>query len=303
MSDERRVKDAALVLPSQLQIAWSTLLPITVGGLFALGRQSHVTFAFVVISAFVGLWMSFRAMKAPRVDAAYGELTVNANECSIGGHTIARSEIRRARIVNARGLRALVLLDRGFFRSTIGLRMDYPDAHALVKSLELDAGRVRDRFKTVAPGNVTLARWAGSFRWLVVLACLAFMWVGRFRLGPLVWWPLMFFVLPRATQGRVDIGPDGLTVRWYAWTWHAPLADITAVTRTPGKRIGYHVHRKHGPPIAVMFGASRPEKDEASAFEARINELLAERDGASPILIETFEKLAPTEGGAATTGA
>lgn len=286
---------ATLIVVSKWQEAASALLPLLLGAAFAGNASAPMSYGFAASAVLIAVWLTMHARRTPRVDAGFGEVAVDDAGVRVGEHFIPRREIRRARIA-ARGAHSTVMLDRGPLRLAVGLRMGDADAHAVVKALELDAARVRDRFRTRGPGGEDASR---AFPIVMSIACVALLLLIP-SLEVTLFGFAVFFALPLVFgASHVDVGPDGVTLRWHFWTWHAPLRDIVELRRVASSRKGvlFHLVRRRGPPIAIVFGArpyratqkSSSADPDATAFEARIEELLAERDGAPEELVASFE--------------
>jgi hypothetical protein len=291
MSEERRVQDAALVMSPPWHIVIGGALPFAFFALLAYAAHVPALYPGAAVFGFLGALVSLGLARGR--EYARGELTVAADACRIGGFTIERSAIRRARIIAAEDGRTMVVLTRGALRRPIGLVMDLSDAEPVVKQLRLDVANVRDRFTTRLPGNLAAALLVSAGRigaiFIGVLALVAQLDTSTKTVVALP--ALGLAVLLSLPTGHVDVGPDGVTVRWYFSTWHIPLAKLTGIRRISAWR--FHVLQNDGPPIAVEFQRDRRGlSQEGAAFEWRINELLTERDGATPELIETFEALA-----------
>jgi len=264
--------------PSRLALVNALLCALFSLGFLALPLSFRTAVLLSGAFAVIAVVGAIQAFRNPRRDGRTAELSAHAG-LSFDGERI---DARAARVMGN-----VVYVDRGWHLPAHRYRVDdRATARKVVEALGLDAGKVRDRFRSRGPGNELASM---LLPWVSILLVFA---VYRTRHALQIAAPagilLALVAMVQALGSFVDVGPDGVYLRWLFWTWHVPAARITGVRRAKqGNRgVVLHVEQDKGPPLAVVFGR-RPMLREgtplsdveaiASAFESRIAELMAAR--------------------------
>lgn len=149
-----------------------------------------------------------------------------------GGVAMRHAEIATAyRVPTDEGLHAVHLEGRFMRRGCIVYLDTQAEAVALLASLELDASMSRARFRALPP-------WAKRLRTLaIVLTAMPYVFTNVIRFIP--GWGLMILgalyaliLLPTILPQRVDIGHDGLFLRWLGNKRFIPFSKIDVVSST-----------------------------------------------------------------------
>lgn len=161
---------------------------------------------------------------------------------------------------------------------------DEADGQRILAALGHDVTGARGRFSAWSPLFASSARFA-----LVPAAMLAVLAFGMRSAGegvsPLGLIALVvtaLFVVP----SRVEVGADGVLVRWLGSARFVPAADIVGVEQElqglgKNRHILVRVLRQGGAPLDLVVGSARWAADDAGALVARVEEVIsARRSGA-----------------------
>lgn len=205
----------------------------------------------------------------------------------LGAAFIPRAEISRALFVPARDARRpMVRVQRRWRPATELLVADEAEGQRLLAALRHDVTRARARFSAWSPLFASSARFA--FVPAVMLVGLAF---GRHNAGADVS-PLGLIALIGTVAAlfgvpsRVEVGADGVLVRWLGSARFVPAADIAGVVQElrglgKNRHILVRVLRHEGEPLDLVVGSARWAEDDAGALVARVEEVIsAHRTGA-----------------------
>ncbi|MBX3186989.1 MAG: hypothetical protein KF819_08240 [Labilithrix sp.] len=179
-----------------------------------------------------------------------------------GALAMSREEIVAAHVGETESSGSVVYLQGRFLRRSLAVFVETErEAHALMDALHLGRGESLATFKALPP-------WAKHVRWLaVVLTTSPWLLLNFLRFLPpwvlgLIGLGYAVIVLPVVLPQRVEVGQDGVFLRWLGNRRFVPFAQIEDVTTTP---FGI---------VLLLHGGKRFEirlsyKDDAATIERR----------------------------------
>ncbi len=223
----------------------------------------------MLLSFFAAAFFGARRLGKPRIQGV--DVTFDDTGVYAGGQRLAdRSEIEEGS-VQPRLAGTVVRLGRGGWRAAVDLRMkDLADGRALVTSLGLDPSHRAMSFRAVSQIAVRkrFLPWIAAAAVLVILlAAHVVPPVGAAAFVPLY----VSFIGAMMMPTWVDVGADGVLVRWLGRRQFIPIATIKDVVQLPGiVRLTHHdgtstdlvlamgSHKKN--PLQVAYAATLTER-------------------------------------------
>jgi len=201
------------------------------------------------------LAFAFAAGHHRRPSGAKSHVAADARGLDVGGALrVPRAAIARARVAAIDNAHA-VHLERGFLReSTAVVFEDEDEALALLEALQLDSSAAVTRFRALPP-------WAKHLRGLAVFATTApWLFVNIARFLPLWAWAVIaaayaLIGLPALLPQRVDVGHDGIFLRWLGNRRFVPYRSIEEVRPTS---LGVALDLRDGRTMEIRL-AHKPE--------------------------------------------
>ncbi len=299
----------ARVLPSDASFGGApglaTLIMLALGGAAAFAGRTMLPLA--VVLAFVGLFVGRALLTNPR--KRRGSLTVTADAIEIDGEpVVARQKVTGAYVVpgSYEGLGGAVveLTRRGL--PTIRLGVGSVDAaRRVLAELGMDTHQRRQTFtaKSVSEAQLRIRQFVGIAAFLpyVVFRIVASAMPHGPSESAIVMAAVGAAVAALAIggtmmSGKVDVGADGILLRWLTRRTFIPIADIESVRmhQQPsfrGMTAVLEIVRKNGPSKVIVVGSINRGRryDEANAgvlrradaLAERIREAIADRDAAA----------------------
>jgi hypothetical protein len=168
--------------------------------------------------------------------------------------------------------------------STELLVTDEAEAQRLLAALGHDVTRARARFTAWSMLFASRARFA-FVPAVMAMGLASGMWNAGADVSPLAVVALVGTVLLLfGAPSRVELGADGVLVRWLGSTRFVPAADIAGVVQEErglgkNRHILVRVLRQEGEALDVVVGSARWAQDDAAALVARVEEVISAHRG------------------------
>jgi hypothetical protein len=259
-------------------------LPL-VGGVVALlqgllgGSASLLVMPHLLLGGLVATAWTLKLRPFARLTSV--DVRVSVEGLHVAGVFIPRGEISRALFVPARDARGpMVRVERRWRVAMELLVADEAEAQRLLVALGHDVSRARASFSAWSPLFASSARF-----FLVPAAAVVGVAIGLRNGGAdvsprslvaLVGTIVALFVVP----SRVEVGADGVLLRWLGTARFVPAADIVGVEREvrgfgKNRHLLVRVTRRNGPSLDIAVGGARWAEDDAAALAARVEEVVA----------------------------
>ena len=264
-----------------------SLAPAVLGvSLYVAGLPGLATLspALFVLSAVAVGWVLGRRPAPVREERP---VRIEPDVLRIGDVAIARARIRDAQLVPTPGGGFFVRVSR---RAELPVDLDVRDrseGRSVLRALGFDASQAVARFA----GSSRLLAFLGARAGLAFVAFPALFLALGFLLesSPVLWangikaLGVLFFAAATAllVPARIDVGADGVLVRWLGTTRFLPLTKIRTVERSfagfgfgDDRQVGARIRTVDGEDVWLPVGKARWASERAGALVERIHEAM-----------------------------
>jgi hypothetical protein len=238
-----------------------------------------------------GLVATFVTWKTnPRARLAPERVVIDEEALRIGKRVVPRASIRSGlAIPRDRGV--AVEIERGRFRPKIELRAgDEDEARRVLSALGVDASQTTARLyagSRLAEGQRAYAMGAGLAAAMFATGVIAHRTGGGIAIAALLV-PAIAFAVLLGSSTSVDVGTDGLQLRWLWQRRFIPYGEIESV-RIEERGVGkarkrvFVARLRSGEEVTLTMSANAFEMDRADALLARVRQAMSEhaRGGAA----------------------